>query len=116
MGSCKDNVTPKNKKKGEGKTHYPGVKTVKAKESLMERAARSIGVRRKQITENKPEKFVDCLELADDKLTDMITTKTHDLEHESGEESDNRLKLAQLESMAFHLDKIAELCQEYQDV
>ena len=104
MGTCKDNLTTKSDKK-----------TSKSKNSIMERVSSKIGRRRKQLEENKPEKFVECIELADEKLTHMILAKNHDLETEDSK-SENQAKLAILETMGFHLDKIAELCLDYQEL
>lgn len=57
--------------------------------------------------------FVDLLEETDKKLTALIVQKRAELGAEKGREDYNRLALARLETMGFHLENIIELAAEY---
>jgi fructose-1,6-bisphosphatase/inositol monophosphatase family enzyme len=68
--------------------------------------------RRKKRAE-KDESFADTIERADRALSKIIATKEAELANEHGEEVKNRKALSILTSMAFHLEMISELAEEY---
>jgi hypothetical protein len=106
MGDVKNNLQPST----------PKAKTVMGKVgdafgSLAGKRRRPSGL--KETTEEKASTLVDHLVEADERLGDLITSKEHDLKSESGQELVNSRKLATLEQMDYHLQRILDLAEGY---
>jgi hypothetical protein len=98
MGTAKDQMTAKTDE-GKGIWSKLGVKS-KKKETITQKA----------------ESVPDMMAALEKKLGELILVKESDLANESGKESANRKKVAILRSMMFHLEQMAEVGSEYDQV
>lgn len=60
--------------------------------------------------------FADLIMSADNKMDQLIKSKTSDLNTETGSEVYNRQALAHLKVMRFHLDEICNLAESYSNI
>lgn len=84
---------------------------------LMDRAKNLLP--RKQHTKadkDTAKNFIDHIEFADECLGSMIQTKESDLGTEKGKEVENQQKIAILKAQNYHLEQIAALAHQYQDI
>lgn len=108
MGDCKDQLTPNKDSKPAAAatgTEKKGIKDL-------------LGLpKRKKVTlQDSPQKFIDHIESAEERMKELIIKKRAELESEKGQEDYNRKALTVLETMGYHLDKVIDLASEYHDL
>ena len=95
MGECKSQMKDIDKTKKSG--IFGGLKKNKKKEDK----------------KSQGETFAKYINESEEILTKLIEIKEKDLKDEKGQETKNAKSLAQLKSMAFHLDSIVDIAGEY---
>ncbi len=67
-------------------------------------------------TKDTAQNFIDHVEKADENLNSMLQSKEADVDKETGKEKVNTQKVAILHTQMHHLEEIARLAHQYQDL
>lgn len=108
MGSVKDDMKPTKKKKDDVTDLRKGADLLFG---MIKRKSKDVTPPKEQA-----QTFTDMLVSADERLRDLIQTKSNDLVTESGKEDYNRRALALLSTMEFHLDQIINAAADYAEL
>ena len=102
MGGCKDEM----------KATDTGSSTSSKKGGLFDKLRRG---KKTQSVEEAAKTFADHLLVVEEKLTTLTDAKERDLDTEKNREDYNRRALGRLQTMAFHVEKVIELANEYNE-
>jgi len=94
MGNCKESMKPTNDK---SKSLFGMLK-------------------RKPVEKDTSQTFADQCCALESTLTELIVVKTAELDAEIGRESYNKIALAHLKTMRWHIDSVIELAADYSEL